>query len=111
MFYMQVPFPPTLSARLSQRLLEIARRERLRTDLGALSALCDKTDNDIRSCLSTLQFFKIRGSELKASDVQKTNVGRKDAQKGLFTVWRELFTVWCMSKLSVYLESEKETAV
>ena len=52
-----VPFPPTSSTKLAERLKEIALREKLSTDLTALLALCKKSDNDIRSCLSTLQFF------------------------------------------------------
>jgi len=53
-----VPFPPTASNRLANRLREITKKEELKTDLTALLALCKKTENDIRSCLSTLQFFK-----------------------------------------------------
>ena len=29
--------------------------EKLKADLNALLALCERTDNDIRSCLNTLQ--------------------------------------------------------
>jgi len=39
------------------RLLQITRQERLKTDLTTLLALCEKADNDIRSCLNTLQVF------------------------------------------------------
>ena len=49
---------PPRPARLAGRLREITAVEQLRTDLSALLALCKKTDNDIRSCLSTLQFFR-----------------------------------------------------
>ena len=35
--------------------LQIARQESVNTDLTTLSSLCEKTDNDIRSCLNTLQ--------------------------------------------------------
>ncbi|XP_059092266.1 chromosome transmission fidelity protein 18 homolog isoform X2 [Tigriopus californicus] len=86
-----VPFPPTLSGRLSQRLLEISRKENLLTDTTALNALCEKTENDIRSCLSTLQFFKSKGKPLRTMDVQQANVGQKDSQKSHFSVWNELF--------------------
>ena len=48
-------FPPTLQSRLSHRLQEVCRREKLRASIPALTALCDKADNDIRSCLNTLQ--------------------------------------------------------
>ena len=93
--FTQFPFPPTLCSRLAQRLGDIAGRQRLRTDTTALLALCEKADNDIRSCLSTLQFFWSRGKALRTEDVQKANVGQKDVQKGHFAVWRDLFEVCC----------------
>ena len=61
--------------------------------MTALMALCEKTDNDIRACLSTLQFFKSKGIRLRLIDVQNTNVGQKDSQKTHFAVWKELFEV------------------
>ncbi|XP_063243725.1 chromosome transmission fidelity protein 18 homolog isoform X2 [Bacillus rossius redtenbacheri] len=88
-----VNFPPTASARLAQRLMEIARSERVRTDLTALLALADKAHNDIRTCLGVLQFFKTRGGEMKACDVRRSAVGQKDMQKGLFAVWQEIFQI------------------
>ena len=88
-------FPPTDPQRLVQRLTHITALERLRTDHAALSALCEKSENDIRSCLSTLQFFKSKGRNAKMSavDVYKTFVGQKDTTKSHFTVWQELFQV------------------
>ena len=55
-------FPPTSSQRLVQRLSFISGQQSLKTDLTALMALCEKSGNDIRSCLSTLQFFKSKGT-------------------------------------------------
>jgi hypothetical protein len=40
---------------------QISKMEHIHTDLTALLALCEKADNDIRSCLNTLQvtyFFR-----------------------------------------------------
>ena len=56
-------------------------------------ALCEKSQNDIRSCLSTLQFFKSRGLKLTSYDVHKTFVGNKDTQKSHFTVWQDIFQI------------------
>ena len=84
-------FPPTESQRLVQRLSFISGQQRLKTDLTALMALCEKSGNDIRSCLSTLQFFKSKGQKLSSADVHKTSVGNKDSQKSLFSVWQDLF--------------------
>ena len=96
-----VPFPPTLPARLAGRLREITAVEQLKTDLSALLALCKKTDNDIRSCLSTLQFFRKRGQQLRTSDVASAAVGSKDATRSLFSVWESLFTVPRPGKVGV----------
>uniref|UniRef100_A0A8C0WTM3 Chromosome transmission fidelity protein 18 homolog n=1 Tax=Castor canadensis TaxID=51338 RepID=A0A8C0WTM3_CASCN len=84
--------PPTLPSRLVQRLQEISLRQGMRSDPGALAALCEKTDNDIRACINTLQFLYGRGRrELSVRDVQTTRVGLKDQRKGLFSVWQEVF--------------------
>ena len=78
---------------MADRLREITAVEKLKTDLSALLALCKKTDNDIRSCLSTLQFFRRRGKQLRASDVASVAVGAKDANRSLFSVWENVFTI------------------
>jgi len=88
-----IPFPPTLSSRLASRLKEITAAERLQADLTALLALCNKSENDIRSCLSTLQFFKKQSKYLKSSDVSKVNLGTKDSQKSSLKVLDEIFSV------------------
>uniref|UniRef100_A0A2K5V8I5 Chromosome transmission fidelity protein 18 homolog n=1 Tax=Macaca fascicularis TaxID=9541 RepID=A0A2K5V8I5_MACFA len=85
-------FPPTLPSRLVQRLQEVSLRQGMRTDPGVLAALCEKTDNDIRACINTLQFLYSRGQrELSVRDVQATRVGLKDQRRGLFSVWQEVF--------------------
>lgn len=71
-------FPQTQPSRLTQRLaevsacilthilsknvffnlsfcLQISLQQGLKADTGALMSLCEKTDNDIRSCINTLQ--------------------------------------------------------
>nr|CAD7461499.1 unnamed protein product [Timema tahoe] len=88
-----VHFPPTASSRLAQRLLEIARKQHIRTDMTALFALAEKTHNDIRSCLGLLHFFKSQKKGVKLSDIQRSSVGQKDMQKGLFVVWQEIFQI------------------
>ncbi|ELK10850.1 chromosome transmission fidelity protein 18 homolog isoform X1 [Pteropus alecto] len=85
-------FPPTLPSRLVQRLQEISVRQGLQADPGVLAALCEKTDNDIRACINTLQFLHGQGQrELSVRAVQTTQVGVKDQRKGLFSVWQEIF--------------------
>uniref|UniRef100_A0A2S2NZK5 Chromosome transmission fidelity protein 18 n=1 Tax=Schizaphis graminum TaxID=13262 RepID=A0A2S2NZK5_SCHGA len=84
-------FPPTSSVRLVERLMEISSYENIKTDMGAMTALGTKTNNDIRSCLSTLSCFK--NQTVRLSHVKNANIGSKDMQKGLFTVWQEIFQV------------------
>ncbi|KAM8960370.1 LOW QUALITY PROTEIN: chromosome transmission fidelity protein 18 homolog [Pelodytes ibericus] len=85
-------FPQTLPSRLVQRLYEITIKQGMKADTGALMALCEKTENDIRSCINTLQFLHGRGKkELNMRTVQTMKIGQKDQSKGLFVVWQEIF--------------------
>ncbi|XP_032930366.1 chromosome transmission fidelity protein 18 homolog isoform X2 [Catharus ustulatus] len=85
-------FPRTAPSRLAQRLSEIALQQGMRADTGALLALCEKTDSDIRSCINTLQFLHGRGQkELSVQLVQTMRIGLKDQNKGLFSIWQEIF--------------------
>ncbi|XP_019476166.1 chromosome transmission fidelity protein 18 homolog, partial [Meleagris gallopavo] len=85
-------FPRTAPSRLAQRLGEIAQQQGMRADMGALLALCEKTENDIRSCINTLQFLHGRGQkELDVRMVQTMRIGLKDQNKGLFSIWQEIF--------------------
>lgn len=68
--------------RLAERLMEIARRQEIKTDLGAMMALAEKSNNDIRSCLSILHFFKAQNKPISLSDIYRTSIGQKDVQKG-----------------------------
>lgn len=74
--------------------MEIARLERLKTDLGVMMALSEKTGNDIRACLSVLHCLKSQGGKkITLAQVNSTSLGQKDSQKGLFTVWQEIFQI------------------
>ncbi|KAL8593155.1 hypothetical protein ACOMHN_009810 [Nucella lapillus] len=86
-------FPPTEPSRLATRLSEVVRQEQLKADLNTLLALCERTDNDIRSCLNTLQFVRQRHQELSLRAVQTMSIGQKDCHKSLFSVWRDIFTM------------------
>ena len=88
-----VNFPPTESARLAERLLLIAKQEKIQTDLTSMLALADKTGNDVRACLSMLQFHSSLKKPLRLTDVLKSNVGQKDRHKGLFGIWSAIFQV------------------
>ncbi|XP_031419946.1 chromosome transmission fidelity protein 18 homolog [Clupea harengus] len=85
-------FPATQPSRLTQRLAEISRYQGMKADTGTLMALCEKTDNDIRACINTLQFLHLRGQKhLDQRAVTSVCVGQKDQNKGLFYAWQEIF--------------------
>ncbi|CAH1167218.1 unnamed protein product [Phyllotreta striolata] len=86
-------FPRTSSAKLAERLTSICRREGLKTDLSTMMALAEKTNNDIRSCLSMMHFFKSEKKAVTLSDVLRGSFGQKDMQKGLFAVWQDIFQI------------------
>ncbi|XP_044184420.1 chromosome transmission fidelity protein 18 homolog isoform X3 [Acropora millepora] len=86
-----VAFPPTIPARLTARLLEISRQESINTDITTLTALCEKTDSDVRSCLNTLQFIHKRHGRVWLEHVQTVDIGQKDSHRSLFSVWQEIF--------------------
>ncbi|XP_072415468.1 chromosome transmission fidelity protein 18 homolog isoform X1 [Chiloscyllium punctatum] len=85
-------FPPTLPSRLVQRLHEITIQTGMKADMGILMSLCEKAENDIRSCVNTLQFLHGRGKlNLSMRMIQTANVGLKDVNKSLFSIWQEIF--------------------
>ncbi|KAM4631622.1 chromosome transmission fidelity protein 18 homolog [Discoglossus pictus] len=85
-------FPQTMPSRLVQRLYEITVKQGMKADTGTLMALCEKAENDIRSCINTLQFLHGRGKkDLSLRIVQTMKIGLKDQNKGLFSVWQEIF--------------------
>jgi len=84
-------FPPTIPSRLASRLLEVSLIEQLRIDMGCLLQLTDKTENDIRSCLNTLQFINEQGDNFKPEDIVKMEVGQKDMKKGFRSILAEVF--------------------
>lgn len=73
--------------------MEISKKQNLPTNLTAMLALAEKSQNDIRSCLSVLQFYKAQNKPVNLSDVYKSSVGQKDMQKGLFAVWDDIFRI------------------
>ncbi|XP_066908266.1 chromosome transmission fidelity protein 18 homolog isoform X2 [Halyomorpha halys] len=86
-------FPPTATARLGERLIEICKKEFIKSDLGTMMALSEKTNNDIRSCLALLAMMKAKGDRVTLSQVSNAKLGAKDRQQGLFSVWQTIFHI------------------
>ncbi|XP_044308517.1 chromosome transmission fidelity protein 18 homolog isoform X1 [Varanus komodoensis] len=98
-------FPSTSPPRLVQRLHEIAVRQGMKANAGALMALCEKAENDIRSCINTLQFLHGQGKkELTVRTVQAAQVGLKDQNKGLFSIWQEIFQLPRMQRQRIGMD-------
>ena len=90
-------FKPISTRTLCRRLLDICRREAIHTDLQTLSYLTTITNNDIRACLHTLQFFKERSgggkrlsSRLTIDTLMSCPIGRKDKTTNIFDVWSRI---------------------
>ncbi|XP_018651946.1 putative chromosome transmission fidelity factor [Schistosoma mansoni] len=93
--------------RLVSRLDLITKTEGLSIDKITLTQLVEMSDRDIRSCLNTLQFLSsVKSLDnninhklgcLSANDIlslsQFHNGGLKDVQKGIFDVWKAVFTI------------------
>lgn len=63
----------------------------IESDVDAMIALCDKTNNDIRSSMNTLQFLSKRTNRITAKIINELNIGQKDVEKGIFTIMSEIF--------------------
>ncbi|KAJ3114323.1 hypothetical protein HK098_007385, partial [Nowakowskiella sp. JEL0407] len=88
-----IPFRTLTHKSLSKRLQEICKWEGLKSDVRAISTLCEITDGDIRTCLNTLQFVKKKSGVFSGEVLESVKVGQKDVQRGLFSVWEAVFTV------------------
>lgn len=76
---------------LVERLSVICRKEDLLANRDALYELAAQSDNDVRSCLHTLQFLsqrlKSNASRISPDMVASAALGQKDSKSSLFDVW------------------------
>ena len=82
-----VPVPEVSPARLVDRLLQVARKERVKVNHDALLKLAEISGCDIRSCLGALQYMG--GAKLG----DNLSFALKDTRKGLFDSWKQIFTI------------------
>ena len=59
--------------------------------MDGLVALCEKTRNDIRSSLNTLQFLSKRTSRITAKLINELSIGHKDYEKSIYEIMNEIF--------------------
>lgn len=102
--------PETDSTKLVDRLLQISRMQKIRVDMSTLFALAEKTGNDIRSCLSLLQFFSCTKRELTLMDVIRSNIGQKDQKKEIYSIWRSIFQIQRPSKAQITEQEQSSGA-
>ncbi|KAL8486812.1 hypothetical protein ACS0TY_023487 [Phlomoides rotata] len=81
---------PTVS-RVVNRMKYICNKEGVKASSIALSALAEHTECDIRSCLNTLQFLNKQKENLNMLEISSQVLGRKDASKSTFDIWKEIF--------------------
>lgn len=84
-------FPPTLTSKLATRLYNICREEKIASNSSTMMLLCERSENDIRTCLNTLQFLSTKTSEITPDILTSSVIGQKDSQKSLFDLWRQIF--------------------
>uniref|UniRef100_A0A1A9WUS4 Chromosome transmission fidelity protein 18 homolog n=1 Tax=Glossina brevipalpis TaxID=37001 RepID=A0A1A9WUS4_9MUSC len=106
-----VTFPPIDSSRLAERLVQVAAYENLKTDLGSLIGLAEKSGCDVRCCISTMQFFSIQKKAFTLRDVLNNNLGQKDRHQGLFEVWNSIFKIERSKKQLIETTSNKEALI
>ncbi|XP_043280438.1 chromosome transmission fidelity protein 18 homolog [Venturia canescens] len=82
-----ITVPKIHSVRLADRLAIIARKEKLKTDQGALLQLAERSGCDIRSCLCALQYMG------EACSTTNFHLGLKDTKRGLFDCWKDILQV------------------
>uniref|UniRef100_H3ALW1 Chromosome transmission fidelity factor 18 n=1 Tax=Latimeria chalumnae TaxID=7897 RepID=H3ALW1_LATCH len=67
----------------------ISIKQGMKADTGALLALCEKTENDIRSCVNTLQFSLNRSrAAINLKKIKIRQINLQDARSGLLALWQ-----------------------
>jgi chromosome transmission fidelity protein 18 len=81
--------------KLEKRLKEICQTEGLNVDTSTIKNLCNKSNNDIRTCINALEFISHNKANiplLKTISGEKLNLlGRKDISEGIFDIWTKIF--------------------
>ena len=88
---MVLRFPSIDRFRLVARLSDICRSMEVQADSAVLTSLCEKSEDDIRTCLNSLQFASVHGKRLNIHEISKATMGCKDNRKQLLKVWETIF--------------------
>lgn len=86
-----IQFKPGRDAALVFRLKTVCNKEGLKADDHTLNKLVQMADGDIRACLNTLQFARMRSEELTYEALLTMPIGNKDVAKGALDLWKQVF--------------------
>jgi chromosome transmission fidelity protein 18 len=87
---LEIALPPVTTRQLTARLADVCKLSGVSADARSLTALCEATSGDIRSCLSTLQFAVSKNKRFTMDSVSGF-LGQKDKNVGIFTVFDKVF--------------------
>ena len=83
--------PNIATQRLAERLNTVCMISSINAEIGGLVALCEKTRNDIRSSLNTLQFLSSRTERITSKLINELTIGHKDCEKSIYEIMNEIF--------------------
>ncbi|XP_018394126.1 PREDICTED: chromosome transmission fidelity protein 18 homolog [Cyphomyrmex costatus] len=95
-----IPIQEVSPLRLAERLMDLARKEKLNVDFNDLVKIAERSGCDVRACIGALQYM---GS---ANLKDNLSLGLKDTRKTLFDSWRSILTI-PMNKEGVLNISER----
>ncbi|XP_011053848.1 PREDICTED: chromosome transmission fidelity protein 18 homolog [Acromyrmex echinatior] len=82
-----IPIQEVSPLRLAERLMDLARKEKLNVDFNDLVKIAERSGCDVRACIGALQYMG--SSNLK----DNLSLGLKDTRKSLFDSWRNILTI------------------
>ncbi|KAL0100828.1 hypothetical protein PUN28_019304 [Cardiocondyla obscurior] len=82
-----ISVPEVSPLRLAERLMDLAKNEKLNIDFGDLVKLAERSGCDVRACIGALQYMG--STDLK----DNLSLGLKDTRKNLFDSWKSILTI------------------
>lgn len=85
-----INFRPLSVPTVVARLLKICRKEGMQADARALNALCETAENDLRSCVNSLQYVRMKSTIFNMDSVA-TTLAKKDMSRTSHSVVEAVF--------------------
>lgn len=95
-----IPVPEVSPLRLAERLMNLARKEKLNINFEDLIKIAERYSCDVRACIGALQYMG--NANLK----DNLSLGLKDIRKNLFDSWKSILTI-PMNKGGVFTIPER----